>query len=106
LSRIDRRQPVPVLDNGYAALQYCGMMKVLPVSKRGTITLPPSFRRRMGIDRVENPLMLVREEEGKLIMELATAVPVREFPESAIRGWIAEDEADGEAVRKMRRSRK
>lgn len=77
-------------------------MKVLPVSKRGTITLPPSYRKKMGIDRVENPLMLVREEQGKLIMELASAVPVRDFPKSDILGWIAEDEADGEAIRKMR----
>ena len=88
------------LDSRIAALQYISMVKVLPISKRGTITLPPSFRKRMGINRVQNPLMLVREEDGKLIMELAEAVPVRDLAESTIAGWIAEDEAAGDDIRK------
>lgn len=82
------------------------MVKVLPISKRGTITLPPSFRKRMGINRVQNPLMLVREEDGKLIMELAEAVPVRDIAESTMSDWIAEDEAAGDDIRKRRLSLK
>jgi bifunctional DNA-binding transcriptional regulator/antitoxin component of YhaV-PrlF toxin-antitoxin module len=95
-----------VLDNCIAAMQHYSMVKVVPISRRGTITLPPSFRKKMGIDRIDNALMLVREEKGMLIMELAAAVPVRDLPESTVRGWIAEDEADGKAIRKIRRSSK
>lgn len=96
-SRLDVRNP---------ALQHCSKMKVLPVSKRGTITLPPTMRKKMGLDRMENPLMIVKEEGGRLIMEPAAAMPVRDLPESVIRGWIEEDEADGETLRKLRQSGK
>ena len=84
-------------------MQYCGMTKVVPISKRGTITLPPPFRKRMRLDELDNPLMLVEEKDGKLIMELATAVPVRDIPKETIQDWIKEDESDGEAVRKSRK---
>jgi len=82
------------------------MIKVVPISKRGTITLPPPFRKRMQLDQVDNPLMLVEERDGKLIMELATAVPVRDIDEGTLKGWIAEDEADGAAIRKSRKKSK
>lgn len=60
----------------------------------------------MRLDQVENPLMLVEEKDGKLIMELASAVPVRDIEEDALQGWIAEDEAAGEVVRKSRKNGK
>jgi len=75
------------------------MKQVLPISKRGTITLPPAYRRKIGLDRLENPLMLVEEREGKLVMEVATALPVRDIPKETIQSWIAEDEADGAELR-------
>lgn len=87
-------------------MQHYGMQKIVPVSKRGTITLPPSFRKKLGLDRLENPLMIVEENQGRLVMQVAAAVPVREFSEGTIRKWIAEDEADGAAIRKARRNRK
>lgn len=77
-----------------------GMSRVLPVSKRGTITLPPAYRRKLGLDRMANPLVLAEEKNGKLILEVAMAMPVRDIPESTIRGWIEEDEKAGEALRK------
>ena len=82
------------------------MSKVVPISKRGTITLPPPFRKRMRLDQLDNPLMLVEEKDGKLIMELATAVPVRYIDDGTLEGWIAEDEADGAAIRKSRKKSK
>ncbi|MDD2764973.1 MAG: hypothetical protein PHE83_13475 [Opitutaceae bacterium] len=76
------------------------MPQVLPVSKRGTITLPPAYRRKLGLDRMENPLVLAEEKNGKLVLEVAAAVPVRDIPEATIRDWIAEDEKAGEALRR------
>jgi len=78
------------------------MIKVVPISKRGTITLPPPFRRKMRLDQVDNPLMLVEEKDGKLIMELAAAIPVREISENTLAGWISEDEADGIEISQSR----
>ena len=76
------------------------MAHVLTVSKRGTITLPPVFRRELGLDSMENPLVLVEEKDGKLILEVAAAVPLRDIPESTIRNWIVEDEAAADGLRK------
>jgi bifunctional DNA-binding transcriptional regulator/antitoxin component of YhaV-PrlF toxin-antitoxin module len=76
------------------------MSQVLPVSKRGTITLPRAYRRKLGLDRMENPLVLAEEKDGKLILEIATAVPTRDIRGGSIRGWIEEDEKAGEVLRK------
>lgn len=88
------------LDCRNAAMHDCCMPQVLPVSKRGTITLPPAYRRKLGLDRMENPLVLAEEKDGKLVLEVATAMPVRDIPESTIRSWIEEDEKAGEALRR------
>jgi bifunctional DNA-binding transcriptional regulator/antitoxin component of YhaV-PrlF toxin-antitoxin module len=77
---------------------YC-MPVILPVSKRGTVTLPPELRAKLGLDRLENPMLLAEEKNGKLMLEPATAVPVRDLPESTIRGWIADDEAAMKALK-------
>ena len=92
--------PFDRLDYRIAAMHLYGMAQVLPVSKRGTITLPPAYRRKLGLDRMANPLVLAEEKNGRLILEVATAVPVRDIPEGTIRGWIAEDERAGAALRK------
>ncbi len=76
------------------------MKQVVPISKRGTITLPPAYRKKLGIDRVENPLMLVEERDGKLTLELAAAMPVRDIPIQTLNSWIAEDEIDGKKLRR------
>ena len=73
-------------------MQVCRMPVILPVSKRGTVTLPADLRSKLGLDRLENPMLLAEERNGKLFLEPATAVPVRDLPEATIRGWIAEDE--------------
>lgn len=84
-------------------MQYRSMIKVVPISKRGTITLPPPFRKKMRLDQVDNPLMLVEERDGKLIMELAAAVPVRDLSEETLEAWVAEDKAEGQALRTARK---
>jgi bifunctional DNA-binding transcriptional regulator/antitoxin component of YhaV-PrlF toxin-antitoxin module len=84
---------------------YC-MPVILPVSKRGTVTLPPDLRSKLGLDRLENPMLLVEERNGKLFLEPATAVPVRDLPEATIRGWIAEDEKAMEALQRVRKPKK
>jgi len=70
------------------------MTSVVPISKRGTITIPPEIRKRLGIDQLENPMLLMEERDGKLYMEPASAVPVRNIPKTTLQRWIEEDEAD------------
>jgi antitoxin PrlF len=63
------------------------------MSKRGTVTLPPALRRKFGLDRMDNPLVIIEERDGELILRPAAAVPVRDLPKSVIDGWITDDEA-------------
>jgi bifunctional DNA-binding transcriptional regulator/antitoxin component of YhaV-PrlF toxin-antitoxin module len=75
-------------------MQHCGMTTTLPLSNRGSLTLPPELRRKMGLDKLRNPLLLVEEREGGLFLQPAVALPVRDVPKAQIQAWIARDEAE------------
>jgi bifunctional DNA-binding transcriptional regulator/antitoxin component of YhaV-PrlF toxin-antitoxin module len=69
------------------------MTVIVPISKRGTVTLPPALRRRFGFGTATTPLVLIEERDGALVLRPAAAVAVREIPQAVIDGWVAEDEA-------------
>jgi len=70
------------------------MSTALPISKRGTVTLPPALRRKYGFDQMENPMVILEERDGELILRPAAAIPVRDLPSELIGQWIADDEAE------------
>jgi bifunctional DNA-binding transcriptional regulator/antitoxin component of YhaV-PrlF toxin-antitoxin module len=72
-------------------MQHYGMTALM-VSKRGTITLPPDLRRKLGLDRLEQPMVLVEEREGGIFLQTAAPIPVREFSKGQIEQWIKDDE--------------
>lgn len=72
-------------------------MTAIPVSKRGTITLPPEIRRALGLDAAEHPMMLVEMRHGGVFLQPAEAMPVRDIPLETMQQWIAEDERDSES---------
>lgn len=74
-------------------MRQCGMTTPA-VSKRGTLTLPPALRRKMDLDKLRNPMILVEEREGGLFLHPAATVPIRDIPQAQIQAWIARDEAD------------
>ncbi len=76
------------------------MAIAVPISKRGTVTIPPEIRKKLGVDRLENPMLLVEEKDGRLYFEPAAAIPVRDIPKSKLRSWIKEDEAEMAAFNK------
>jgi bifunctional DNA-binding transcriptional regulator/antitoxin component of YhaV-PrlF toxin-antitoxin module len=76
------------------------MAIAVPISKRGTVTIPPEIRKKLGLDRLENPMLLVQEEDGRLYFEPASAIPVRDIPKSKLISWIKEDEAEMAAFKK------
>jgi len=51
------------------------------------------MRRSLGLDNFENPMLLVAEQDGKIIMEPAVALPIRDIPKEKISAWITEDES-------------
>lgn len=81
------------------------MTTTLPLSKRGSLTLPPELRRKMGLDKLRNPLVLVEERDGGLFLQPAVAMPVRDLPKKQIQAWIARDEADMAAFNAVRKKR-
>jgi hypothetical protein len=82
-----------------AAMQHCSMSTTIPMTKRGSLTLPPSLRRKMGLDKMRNPMLLVEEREGGLFLQPAVALPIRDIPKKQIEAWIARDEAEMAAFR-------
>ena len=75
-------------------MQHCGMTITLPISKRGGLTLPPALRRKLGLDSVDSPLVIVEERDGGIFLQPATAVPVRDLPRQTLARWISRDEAE------------
>lgn len=82
------------------------MTATLPVSKRGSLTLPPGLRRKLGLDRLRHPMVLVEERDGGIFLQPAAAVPVRDIPKQTLARWIARDELEmGEFVATEKRRR-
>jgi hypothetical protein len=88
-----------------AAMQHC-RMTTLALSKRGSLTLPPELRRKMGLDKLRNPLLIVEERDGGLFLHPAAAMPMRDIPKAQIKAWIARDEADLKAFQAAGKSKK
>jgi bifunctional DNA-binding transcriptional regulator/antitoxin component of YhaV-PrlF toxin-antitoxin module len=80
------------------------MSITVPISKRGSLTIPPALRRKLGIDKVPSPLVVLTERDGGLFIQFAAAVPVRDIPRSVIESWVREDQADASAFKKARRN--
>ena len=62
-----------------AAMQCCSMTTTLAINKRGGLTLPPALRKKLGLEGVDNPLVIVEEREGGLFLQPAAAIPVRDI---------------------------
>ncbi len=62
--------------------------------------MPPSLRRSLSLEGLDNPMLIASEVDGKLVLEPATAIPVRDIPKRTIRKWISEDEAALKAFKK------
>jgi bifunctional DNA-binding transcriptional regulator/antitoxin component of YhaV-PrlF toxin-antitoxin module len=87
------------------ALQQCSKT-TLALSKRGSLTLPPALRRKMGLDKMRNPLLLVEERDGGLFLQPAVAMAVRDLPKEQLQAWIARDEADLKAFKEAKQGKK
>jgi bifunctional DNA-binding transcriptional regulator/antitoxin component of YhaV-PrlF toxin-antitoxin module len=73
-------------------MQHHGMVTSLPVSKRGALTLPPVLRRKLGLNQLANPMVMVEERDGGLFLQAAAAVPLKDIPKQTIAQWVARDE--------------
>jgi bifunctional DNA-binding transcriptional regulator/antitoxin component of YhaV-PrlF toxin-antitoxin module len=69
-------------------------MTAIPISKRGTVTLPPEIRKSLGLDVSAHPMMLAELRDGGVFLQPAEAVPVRDIPLTTMKQWIEEDDRD------------
>jgi bifunctional DNA-binding transcriptional regulator/antitoxin component of YhaV-PrlF toxin-antitoxin module len=81
------------------------MTYTLPVSKRGTLTLPPELRRRLQLDQVACPLVIVEERDGGLFLQPAVATPIRDIPKATIRQWVLHDETGAKDLKALRKKK-
>ena len=78
-------------------MQIGGMTMTLPINKRGGLTLPPSRRRKLGLEGIDNPLVIVEERDGGIFLQPAAAIPVRDISRAQLARWIARDEGEMKA---------
>ena len=86
-------------------MQIGGMTMTLPINKRGGLTLPPSLRRKLGLEGIDNPLVIVEERDGGLFLQSAVAMPIRDIPKATIRQWVLNDEAEAKDLKAFRRKK-
>ena len=55
------------------------MGAILTTKKRGTITIPQDIRNRLDLSALENPILIANEVNGAVILEPASAIPVRDI---------------------------
>ena len=67
-------------------------MTTITMTRRGSVTIPPGVRRRLGLNQNAQPLFIVEERDGGIFLQPATAIPVRDIPAQQIQAWMAEDE--------------
>ena len=78
-------------------------MTTITMTSRGSITLPPGVRRRLGVDTAAQPLFILEDRDGGVFLQPATALPVRDIPAQQIQAWLADDEKGMAAVRAKRK---
>lgn len=78
------------------------MKFVLQVSPRGQITLPAPLRKALSL-RPGDPL-LVRLEEGRLVLEPVYLLPVEAYTEERIQEFLQASHADDQEVAAFRKA--
>jgi antitoxin PrlF len=68
------------------------MKETLMVSRRGQITLPAEFRKRLGIE--PGGLVVVEERSGELVLRPATVVELETYSDEDIAHWDQEDQLE------------
>ena len=63
------------------------------------------LRRRLQLDQVACPLVIVEERDGGLFLQPAVATPIRDIPQATIRQWLLNDEADAKDLKAFRKKK-
>lgn len=74
--------------------------EIIKIQPKGLLTIPKSLRVKLGF--VENSLVRVKEEKGRLIMEAVRTLPypVRSYTDDEIKGFLKLDEKQSKELKK------
>ena len=73
----------------------------LVLTGRGQITLPKAVRDRLRL--AGGSVLLLREENGRLVLDPAAVTPVETYTDAQIEEWVKADRLTAEARRALRR---
>jgi AbrB family looped-hinge helix DNA binding protein len=73
----------------------------LIVTGRGQITLPKAVRERLRL--AGGSVLLLREENGRLVLDPAAVTPVETYTDAQVEAWIKTDRLTGREQRALRR---
>lgn len=76
--------------------------EIIKIQPKGLLTIPKNLRLRLGF--VDNSLVRVKEEKGRLIMEAVRTLPypVRSYTHDEIEGFFKLDESESKELKKKR----
>lgn len=75
------------------------MNETLVVSRRGQITLPARFRRRLGIK--VGDVMIVEDRGHEVALKLRAAIEVETYSDDQITKWDADDQLSEEERKRI-----
>lgn len=80
-------------------MQQITQEEIIKIQPKGLLTIPKSLRLRLGF--VENSLVRVKEEKGRLIMEAVRTLPypVRSYTNDEIEGFLELDEKQSKELK-------
>lgn len=74
--------------------------EIIKIQPKGLLTIPKNLRLKLGF--VENSLVRVKEEKGRLIMEAVRTLPypVRSYTDDEINGFLELDKKQSKELKK------
>ncbi len=73
----------------------------LILTGRGQITLPKAVRDRLRL--VGGSVLLLREEDGRIVLDPAAVTPIETYTDAQVEGWVKADRLSGREQRTLRR---
>ena len=75
-------------------------MTLLAINPKGTLSLPATLRRKLGLKGRAKSFVIAEAREGGILLQPAPTAKPRDFSVAQMKRWIAEDEG---AMRRLKR---
>ena len=75
--------------------------EIIPLTDRGTLTLPANFRKTLGLTGKQQLIGLINEE-GEIVLRPAAVFPIEMYSEERIAEFSEQDERLGTLLKKAK----